>query len=89
MASGILNGGIKQDSPLKQDTSGGLGTHVSPPGSSPKGDPIENHGNNTSSRCVGKPKDGYTGNVVLALPVVDDRTKEAAMRELKKRKTGS
>uniref|UniRef100_A0ACD5T8G4 Uncharacterized protein n=1 Tax=Avena sativa TaxID=4498 RepID=A0ACD5T8G4_AVESA len=93
MPSGVLNKGMKQDSPLKRDIGGALKTNVSPPNSShrctpTKGESREKHGENASSSSVGKRKDGDAEDVVLALEAVDERTKNSVLRELKKRKIG-
>jgi hypothetical protein len=50
--------------------------------------PLKKFGKNASSSS-GKPKDGDSEVVVLALEAVDERTKNSVLRELKKRKIGS
>ncbi|CAM0954547.1 unnamed protein product [Alopecurus aequalis] len=101
--SGSLNEGIPQQSPLKQDVRGALKTNASSPNSSQRCTPTKrpvglpkgsskgkNHGKDASSSGVGspKPKGGYVENVVLALEVVDEKTRNAVLREQKKRKIG-
>ncbi|XP_073356654.1 homeobox protein HAZ1 isoform X1 [Aegilops tauschii subsp. strangulata] len=96
--SGILNEGITQDGPLKQDIGGGLRTNASPPNSSqryttplvrrPKGESRENHMKNTSSSSASSPKGSDAGYAVLALEALDEKTRSKMLQELKKRKIG-
>lgn len=97
MTSGNLNEVIKKDSPVKQEINGGQRTLVTPQESNQsytttlglvvcsKGGYRENHGKNTSSRDVGRPKDNSAEDQNLGLEL-DERRKKAILRELKRRK---